>query len=73
MVEVIHYRGVTMNSIELSTWITAFFVLAGFAAVLAVAGIAMVLPRRTAFVDGTVFDVEVPTGSRVVDLAVHAA
>ena len=37
-----------MNSIELSTWITAFFVLAGFAAVLAVAGIAMVLPRRTA-------------------------
>ena len=50
-----------MNSIDLSTWITAFFVLAGFAAVLAVAGIAMVLPRRTAFVNGTVFDVEVPT------------
>ena len=36
----------TLDAESLRGWITAFFVLAAFAAVLSVVGLAMLLPRR---------------------------
>jgi hypothetical protein len=57
----------TLDAESLRGWITAFFVLAAFAAVLSVVGFAMLLPRRAVRPPGEAHVAPVATRERVLE------